>query len=205
MKILKGDTVHFSAAELAKKTARQIQYARAKDLKVVVSNLMLEGNEYAEKSSESKYVEMSGSFVTQKGYPIVIHFAIDEVQLFGNSAILIEHKMVKFEPEDWYIQGALIQTALYKALVKYSNGILTTAEYQKGMKYTINVSEKSLFSKLNFGGNWYGVDCEPKGILQYFVKKARSTIEYKTAAEFDSKFKGKEWMVLDKYIRKHRI
>ena len=198
--------INVSASALTRMSARQLKYTRDNGIKRKVTDLMVEGTKNALEASRSVYIEMGGSFKTQKGSPeIKIFFCVDEVKLFSNSAVIIEHKMCKFAPKESYKQTSLIQAAFMKTLVYYSDRLLKTADFIEGDKYELDLSDKSLFGELNFGGQRFGVDCDYKPIMGFFVKKARASLDYASAVAFDNEYFGNTWSILSKHIKYHII
>ena len=202
-KSIPKNPVNFSAAHLVKFSAKKLCYMRKKELKEEVTDLMLEGNVFADMSSHSPYVEMTNSFKTRKGYPIEIFYSIDEISLYENFVVLIEHKMVKFDPKPYYFHKSLLQTAFYKALVTLSGTKFKTADYVQGEKKELDIRSRSLFSELNFGGERFGVDCNVNELMKFYIRKARSSLRYESAEDFDYKYNQKEWDYLKKFVWFH--
>lgn len=194
----------FSAAALVKSSAAQILYLRDKERPAPTAD-QVAGDSYANTATESHLVEMQGcwSFESEK-LPIELWFTLDEVNLKrANNVHLIEHKSVRdgglTEENQWYFRSALIQTAFLGALASLAPNLKTAAFRASQGEYYINLSGMKATSVLNFGGQYYRVKFHQEEVIRFFLTKARASLNYKTAREFDSVYKHREW---DQYFQR---
>ena len=188
----------FSASQLVKSSAKQILYLRDKPRPAPSKNTEY-GDKFAAQYTKSDFVEMGGSLVYKD---LKICFTVDEVVPSVRKIQLIEHKSVR-EQDLWYFRSAMIQTAFYGSLARYTEQ-LKTASFHEGEKHTIQMfpyqDMDKIYSFLNFGGTYYRVtSLSHKDIIRFFLTKARASLDWKKASRFDKEYHHQEW---DKYFRK---
>ncbi len=145
----------FSAADLIKRSARQILYLRQHPEKKQVTLQQLQGVEDQKRHTTSPFVEMRGTFTRGS---IAIYFSVDEVQIKRNSAVLIEHKSGNLTER--YFQKSVIQTGAYEALLRSSDFQLETATfYQKmgNIRHELDLEGKKITSRLLFLGELFSM------------------------------------------------
>jgi hypothetical protein len=191
---------HLSLAQLLKQSAMQTCYKRKNNKPVVVTEAMTAGNEIAHQKSESKYIEMRGTY---KYEDLLIHYAFDEVEINDVSALLIEHKNITSGSpvEMWYFESCILQTAVYQAFAQVnSDTMLQTATFhiKNGhAKQELDLKNSYLNSQLRLGDKHYTVlVSDAKRLVEFYCRKAVASFEYATAKAFDAEYKFKEYNTL---------
>lgn len=136
--------------------------------------------------------EMRGTYIKDN---ICINFSNDIVCEDG----IIEVKTVRgTDSIDWYFDNSILQTAAYKALLENSNKKLVTSKFhlEKGNPYVeTRVSEFDYY--LLFGVDLYKIEVnDSKKIVDFLIRKAKASLYWDTAREFDREFKKREFEVL---------
>lgn len=198
----------FSASQLVKSSAKSIFYLRAhKEAPHKSKFSRAKGNELADKKIRG-FRELGCNY-TWKDH--IVFFSYDEVLTSKKYLDLIEYKSIQFSPApDWYFHQALIQTALYHVLgTSYPRQDLETSKFFRGIEWKV-VKYKSKWetrSFLVFGNTKYRVKikkgCRQK-LLNLFLTKAESTLDYKKAAAWDKKWHKKDKHLL-RYITFERV
>lgn len=191
----------FSASQLCKQSAAQIKFLRDKP-KRPPTEQMLKGDKFADASSISELIEMSGCYYRNGN---AIHFSVDEVRELKGKIHLIEHKMVTGHSNDEYFKSCIIQTAFYGCLTSLVPS-LRTASWAKGEEHFMNLEQLrsegfSFHSFLNFGGRKYRINYEIEPIMRFFLTKARATLApYEVTKRFDAAYRN-EWEYFRKCIK----
>lgn len=193
--------MNISAANLVKRSASQICFFSKNKFKKVngPSAQMLEGTKSQFKKSKSKYVEMCGCF---KSGDFNIYFSIDEIIKKEDSFILKEHKSYEENSADWYLNYAIIQAAFYHSLS------LKTKQFSTAKFYINQVNEchsltidKPIKTILEIGNRKFRIKVKNStSIINYFIKKAKATLDYKSARKWDDAHKFNDWKFLKEYI-----
>jgi hypothetical protein len=195
----------FSTSDLIKKSAKCICYFRNKNKQYVVTDNQIKGNEYAI-SKTSGFIEMRGTF---KKDNLILYYVFDEIRLKENIISFIEHKWVKDYSliEDWFLNMSILQMALYCSLHQINNNKeYNTASFfvkqdNNINKILINDNSKKEEYILYFGEKIINIDIlNPNKIVDLYIEKAKASLDYETAIEFDFKYKFKEWENLNKYL-----
>jgi len=198
-----------SLSDLLKKSAMQICYLRKnKEKTPPVTPGQIAGNEAAHAKSESEYIEMRGTFkVGMKSQDLLIHYAFDEIKLLDKACVLIEHKMIKpgSVVELWYRNASILQTVVYQAfaLVNPDRNLETATFFvdQGNPKLSVNIGNSYIRSELHLGDMVFSATAiKQEKIVRFYVDKAKATLNYDTAKEFDAKYKHKEFELLNEYF-----
>lgn len=218
--------MNLSAAYLVKRSANQLNKFYRDTLKgksnksfILVDPFKVEptadqliGNEKALSKAVSPYLEMQGVFTHKNkntNEDIKIYFTIDEVVKNKHRYYLLEHKWLKDSdnPESWFFQQSIIQTAFLNALTFYSRKeegtVLQTAKFFEGSKHSI-VIPSTYYSKLVFGNDTYRVTCDQLQVMRFFVTKARTISNYARAKRFDDRYRKQEWEAYFKNFIRYR-
>jgi len=187
--------ITFGAADLVKKSAMQLCYQRRNKVIPPVTENQLKGVAYQEAQAKSVFQEMKGTY---KHDYIYISYCIDEVQFSEKTGkyLCIERKMQdERELPQWFINKSILQTSLYSSLVKFNpNTLYSTAQFRLNeghpyyelkivdFKYYLKIGENLLFF------------VPPKvEVLDFFIKKAKASLNYETGKEWDHLYKHKEF------------
>ena len=197
---MEKEIIHMSLSGLLKSSARQLCYLRKNKKEKPVTDEQIEGNEAALKKSVG-LVEMRGTYEFEYlDKKILIHYAFDEIQPNDMSCLFIEHKNIKSgsEVELWYRNSAILQTAAYQAFAKLNtNKHLETATFhiKDGYeKQEFDLGNRYLRSELHFGNYVYSVIATtPKDLVEFYKKKAITSLEYDPAKAWDDKYKFQEY------------
>jgi len=195
----------FSSSDLIKKSAKCICYFRNKNKQYAVTDNQIKGNENAI-SKTTGFSEMRGIF---KKDNLILYYVFDEILLKDNMASFIEHKWVDEHSvvEDWYINMSILQMALYCSLHLINNDKeYNTASFHvkqgndiNKILFDHNITEEKYL--LYFGEKIISINIiNPDEIVDFYINKAKSSLTYETAIEFDFKYKFKEWENLNKYL-----
>ena len=221
-------TYSVSCSDLVKKSAMTICHFRKKDITVQPTERALKGEEHQKLASESKFVEMRGSLnikdsiigpdgKTPEEYRMYLNYCIDEIRITDKfpremRIEFIEHKMIDPDSvvEPWYIEYSLIQTAFYRALIEinYNNHYQTATFHVNNGNPLLHLDMSryktdrfSMRSVLLIGDKRYQVVVRDiNTIVGFYVEKAKASLDYKTAKEWDVKWKFKEYEYLKKYF-----
>jgi len=192
--------IHLSLSQLLKQTAMQNCYLRKKKQEKPVTEAMVKGNEIAHAKSESKYIEMRGTYHHRH---LLIHYAFDEVTVNDVSAMLIEHKNITSDRpvEMWYFESCVLQTAVYQAFAHVNEDkMLQTATFftdQGNPRLELDITNKYLNSQLQMGDKNYTVQVrDHKRLVEFYCEKALATFEWDSARAFDAKYRRKEYETL---------
>ena len=195
---------HLSLAKLLKQSAMQLCYERKNKIVKPATEAQIKGNEMAHKKSESKFIEMRGTYSFKD---MLIHYAFDEVQIEDETAKLIEHKNITSGTaiEEWYFNSAILQTATYQAFANTNpNKMLQTATFfiEQGMPMMeLDLTNLYLTSELRMDNMQYEVLLkESKKIVDFYCYKAQCSFDYNLARVFDDKYKFKEYNYLKDLI-----
>lgn len=189
--------VSFSAKDLCSRSAMQIKMFREKpELKPVPTINQLNGISYQDEVAKRVKgligQEMRGTYIKDN---ICINFSNDIVC----EDKIIEVKTVRgTDGIDWYFDNSILQTAAYKALMENSNKKLVTSKFyvEQGNPYV--ETRMSVFDYyLLFGVDLYKIEVnDGKKIVDFLVRKAKASLYWDTAREFDREFKRREFEVL---------
>ena len=192
------DILHMSLSDLLKQSAMQMCYLRKKNEKKPVTKGQIEGNKVAHAKSESKYMEMRGTYKMFNN--LLIHYAFDEIQIEEKSTLLIEHKNIREDRpiELWYLQSSILQTAVYQAFVREnpSKDLYTATFYVKegNPKLHLKLNNNYLRSELRMGDDHYSVVAnDAKALVEFYCNKALATLNYESAKSWDAQYKHKEF------------
>jgi hypothetical protein len=194
--------INISCSSLVKKSAKTICYYRNK--KEYVSPNMIVGSDIADLKISSKYKEMRGTFIHGD---LSLHYTFDEVKI-DNGIKLIEHKSIQNKVEDWYIDYSKIQVALYHSLMMLNpNKKLVTASFYRHNNELNEIEiDKDFESLLIIGDLEYEVKVfNPFKIVNFYLTKAKASLNYHNAEIWDSHWKFKEWEYLNKYIWSNQL
>jgi hypothetical protein len=197
------EPVNISCASLVKCSAKQICFHRLNKKEQVVTEKMQEGQNYAKRNTISEFVEMRGTFKAAEN--IFLHYAVDEIRVEKKVATFVEHKYIepRSKIERWYFDISVLQVALYSALATENKSRkYVTATFHPGPKHTLDLAKHDIVSFLDFGTNYFVVNVtDTKALVDFYVEKAKASLGYDTAGEFDAKYKFKEYAQLKKYIK----
>jgi hypothetical protein len=184
----------FSAAQLSKMSAAQICYVRGKEKKAATPR-QIRGDSFAASHTQSHLIEMQSCY--SRG-DIDIWFTIDEIREHRDRVYIVEHKMAE-NAEDWFFKSSLIQTAFLGSLAGLAPHLKTARWYDGEENYfTLPVDHHAL---LNFGGMIYKVNYDVEKVMRFFLTKARASMGYPSARQFDATYKGKEWEFLKDVVK----
>ena len=189
---------------LVKHSAAGLVYFRVNKKEPEVTDQMLLGEEFQKKHTTSNCIEMGGRFET-KNFKIL--YSIDEVRTLGDRLICYEHKM-SIDPEKWFFESSLIQTAFYSAMFKYETQ-LVTSKFQREKSETITLKLDGFKQRsfiLNFGGEHYRIyNKYPEDLIMFYIRKANATQSYEKGRVFDALYKHKEYPLLKHYFNYEKI
>ena len=195
---------HLSLSKLLKQSAMQTCYQRKNKVERPVTEAQVKGNEMAHAKSESKFIEMRGTYQHKE---LLIHYAFDEVQPNNVAARLIEHKNITSgKPvEMWYYESCILQTAVYQAFAQVNpDKHLQTASFflaQGNPKMELDLTNLYLTSELQMSEKKYEVLLkDAKKLVEFYCRKAESTFDYDSAKSFDRRYKFKEYQHLQDYL-----
>lgn len=181
-----------SAADLIKRSAKQILFLRQHPDKNVVTQRQLDGVEEQKFHVKSPFVEMRGMF--NQG-DITIFFSVDEAIPTSETVTFVEHKMAQGDSAQWFLDRAIEQTAAYHSLGSVVP-VLETATFYHQMgheRMRIEMGGRNIRSKLRFGETWYDVCVtDPQRIRELMIAKARSTTNWTAAKLFGENIFHKE-------------
>ena len=187
----------FSAADLIKRSARQILYLRQHPEKKQVTAQQLQGVADQKKNTTSEYVEMRGTYTRGE---FNIFFSIDEVRLKGNKAMLIEHKSGSHT--DAFFKKSVQQAGAYHALMMSSDLKLETAVFYQNMGNSVkrlDLNGLNIKTRLMYLGNEYSVtNKHVERTVDILYKKALATMDWDRANSFDEVAFG---TALSSYVR----
>lgn len=191
--------INVSAAELIKQTARQwCHLHRNPHMKVAIATEgQIEGNIAAERRRQSDYIEMRGLFDYEH---FNIYYCIDEIQVDGDILTFVEHKNLQpgqVSVPQWYLNTAIIQTAVYHSLALYNphkHYVTATFKQMQGYpEHTLDIGENVIQSVLMMGDRPIHIDVlNPKKIVSWFLNKLNSAQDYQAATDFDTLYDRKE-------------
>lgn len=116
---------------------------------------------------------------------------------------IIEVKSIRETPEQWYFEACVLQCAMYKALLEKSNKKLVTATFyaEMGNPVVETSVSKNVDYYLQFGNDRYLINVKnPDKIVDFYVKKAKASMDWATAKEFDNQYKHKEYIELSNFF-----
>lgn len=204
------EIIHMSLSDLLKKSAMQICYLRKnKEKTTQPSEAALEGNEKALGKSESKYIEMRGTYKFKYGKTnISIHYSFDEIVPNEVACLLIEHKNITDNSgvELWYRNSSILQTAVYQSFASLnSDRKLRTATFfinEGNPLQVFDIDKLYLRSELHLGNQIYSVTAvNEQELFAFYLRKATATLSYDTAKEWDTLYKHKEFDHLHNHIK----
>jgi len=140
--------------------------------------------------------EMRGYYISDG---ICINFANDIV--CKNK--IMEVKSLNREAEEWYFNSCVLQCAFYSALLHKSNKKLITAKFYSDMGNPVieTTIDNDFMYLLRFGNDTYKIDVTDNDfIVEFFLNKAKASLEWDTAKEFDKIHKHKEYSELKDYF-----
>ena len=195
--------VYFSAKDLCTRSCMQIKMFREKpELKPKPNMNQWKGCDFQHeiaKTLDNVVGEEMGGCVQDDN--LLIYFANDIIC----TDKIIEVKSIdeNREVDDWYLKSCFLQCAIYKTLTHYCKNKLKTASFhvQNGNKYVECVVGDYTPFILYFGKDKYIItvmNYEP--ILKFVLRKAKHSLEWDSAKQFDSKYKGKEYETLKNYF-----
>lgn len=196
--------MNFSTSDLCKRSAKQLCFLRANPAKRTVTEQQLSGNQAHQNVVKSKFIEMCGC--VKHGHES-FYFSWDEVQRNKDRGVLkfIEHKMVTGDAPDWYLKQSVLQVALYAALTVKTRYFNTATFFLNSNKDTkkrtldVNLYSRSFY--LKFGSSQYRIRLKNSEALREFLyNKAKASLNYTDAQEFDNEWKHKEFDKLMNYF-----
>jgi hypothetical protein len=193
-----------SASMLVKHSAAGLVYLRLNKKETEITDQMLLGEEFQKQNTESNLVEMGGKFKTKS---FTIAYSIDEIRTDNERLICYEHKMA-IDPDKWFFESSLIQTAFYAAMLKYETRLMTS-KFQREKSETLILKLDGFAQRsfiLNFGGTHYRIfNKYPEDLIMFYVRKAVATRSYETGRAFDALYKHKEYPLLKHYFNYEKI
>lgn len=197
---------HISAAQLCKKSARQILYLQYRPQVNIVTPEQYAGIKYQKTATKSKYQEMCGTYHVKDTN---VYFSWDEVQVTsGGKLMFIEHKQVSSDYEKWYLHNSMLQTALYAALTVNTPVFKTAKFYQKlgNKEYELFRQGYSSQFYLKFGKTTYKCKLiNSAKLLNFIKKKVQALVSWDDATSFDAKWKHKEYEQLKEYFKFNKV
>lgn len=197
----------FSAADLVKKSAKQILYFYKRNENFPVTERMIKGNEFAERISTSEFLEMRGTYEISKEH--TVHFTWDEIKADKNNITFIEIKNVEGKYEDWFLESSLLQVAFYYSMSLLTDEFFTAKFARKKYKTKyLNIKGKNLKNILIFGKEKYQIEViSPEKIIEYFIKKANkiASLSYEITGEYDSKHKFKHYQKCKSFFNYEKL
>jgi hypothetical protein len=218
---------NYSASKLCKMSALQIwreQNEKKKKVEIPRSNNQMfldnfknfiddqqqKGQDFAEKSSRSKYVEMVSRIpVTNIG---ILWYSVDEILVSDDwtENYLVEHKCstdYKSKKKTPFLFSAICQSALYYSLYyvgRHRYGLVTfnTAKFKTGAVVPGNTLfvGHTVSQWLHIDDYWIRVNVpNPTAVVKFYLTKLRAAQEIDKARRFDKVWWDKEWS----YLRSH--
>lgn len=146
--------------------------------------------------------EMTGKYIQDN---ICIYFCNDMIHMNK----LYEIKNIFYPPKNNnYLNKSLLQVAFYKSMIVKGANNLSTASFKikKGFKKEyLTINNKSPYYLL-FGDKKYQINVlNSKEIINFYIKKAKATLNIKTAKDFDNKYNKKEFEIMSNYFKYKKI
>jgi hypothetical protein len=196
----------FSAKKLLTQTAKQTVYLSLNPQPQVVTDNVIRGDKHQHDMASKMIIfgEEMGGCLNLNGD--LIYFTNDIVV---DGSTIMEVKNVEGEYPQWYFNSSVLQCAFYKALCIACGRNLSTAKFFVDLghqKQNISLNENFNYV-LSFGTEQYIVDITDYHPFIGFLQNKINAIKggYKTAAEFDAKYKWHEYDSLSTYIQCQKI
>ena len=112
------------------------------------------------------------------------------------------------EVADWYFKSSVVQCAVYKSLLMMGNGWLTTSTFfvDMGNPRINECVNTNIDYYLLFGDEKYKVNVtNPKDIVGFICTKAKASLDWTEAKNFDNFYKHKEYDMLQNWFNVERI
>ncbi len=195
--------MNFSAKELLSRSATQMRFfINNPSKKPKATPNMVAGCDYQNKLAK----RMPNVIGQELGGKLMInsHNIYFSNDIVCNNSI-IEVKQINGEYNDWFLEHSLIQCAAYKALVKLTNGYLSTSKFYAKLnnEYQQLKINLDLPYYLFFGEKIFKItDVNESIFLRYLTSKINAILaSYDDAKLFDKNLKGKEFNILNKYFK----
>lgn len=143
------------------------------------------------------------------------HMVADGVAVaFSNDIVcsdkIIEVKTVRTDipTADWFLNGSLLQCAVYRTLVHMVGGNMKTAKFYANMGHPVVEAKVSpdIPYYLMFGRDYYRVTVKDyQAISNFIVGKAVATMGWDTARSFDTEWKHREFEKLSDCFEYEKI
>lgn len=204
--------IKYSAADLIKKSCRQMVFLRNKK-EQIVSAMQRKGVQFQSKITEEikeqnrgeVAEELRGSYSYDNK---TIFFCVD---LYFNEcfyevkSIFDKDGNVSDTYDEWYLNISALQCAFYKSLLMLGdNGRLFTPKFRIREGFEFKAQEINKFNDyfLIFGnvGKYKIEVSDPEAIIDFYKYKIESLVDYDTASIFDYKYKRKEFDILKEYF-----
>lgn len=135
-------------------------------------------------------------------------YCIDNIWINFSNDIVCDNQIIEVKSvrdfELWYFENSLLQCAVYKALLEKSNNKkLVTATFYADLGNPVVETEikDNINYYLQFGDKRYLINVtNPDKIVDFYVKKAKATMKWTTAKDFDDKYKHKEYNELKDFF-----
>lgn len=186
--------MNYSASNLVKQSASQIAYMALKKIKHEATPRQFRGNSYASQVVKKEVASEEKRGIISLGDDLLF-FTIDMVR----PPLLVEIKMVEGEPEPWYLEQSVLQSALYAALAGKVTQLDTPIFKKKeGYKQEIIDRPENFIYQLWFGEDKYEVQPSEELYKHYLLKmqvinKTIANKDFAPVRAFDAKFKHKEF------------
>lgn len=115
---------------------------------------------------------------------------------------IIEVKTVRTDKpvESWFLNGSLLQCAVYRTLVRMVGGSMKTAKFYANLGYPVveTTVGPDIPYYLMFGRDYYRVTVKDyQAISDFIVGKANATMSWDSARSFDAEWKHREFEKLN--------
>jgi len=200
-----NDDIYFSAADLVKRSANQINFLRERREKIISARISA-GVKYQHKEVEKLNMQAEEMRSIYKVKNFVIFASHDSITKDGNC---VEIKSIEGEWKDWYLESSLLQCAFYLSIIKGSDGTIVTPSFRvkEGYDRVCSIIDKNCRYFLHFGDVAdYEIQVRNyKRILEYFTKKAEATLDKQSAIIYDSNHKFKHFKELKRYFTYRKV
>lgn len=204
--------MHFSAADLVKRSASQIAYLTFNKIKPEATPGQYKGEAYQEAvihDIKEMSSERRGTYMHNDHH---IHFCIDGVK----DNLFIEIKKVDNEDEypQWYLESSIMQSVFYTTLLHDVKKLVTpTFKVKEGyLQYdTVLDHTRPIYFELWFGNKTYRVTKSHKIRKMYLDKvdviaKTINSNDWSYVRQYDSVYKHKEFLLMKpRYRRVNRV
>jgi hypothetical protein len=188
--------MNFGAADLVKRSAKQLVYLALKGADVTPTEQQKQGNQYAAKITGA----IKNASEEKRG-----HIVINDMNLYFTVDMAVDNRFIEIKmvnspnPPDWYRNSSLVQAAFYADLLRHVT-YLDTPVFRLKEGYAqeiIPVPDERSF-ELWFGEETYLVQPNPSLAYHYFtkmnlVKNCIRKQDYMLAEAYDNMYKHKEF------------